>query len=210
MEVYPRGKAGLIEVICGPMFSGKTEELIRRLRRAKIARQRAIVFKPQIDKRYDEVLIVSHTAQKIPSIPVADTAAMKRHLTDIHHQVDVVGIDEAQFFDNGLIQLVDDLANRGLRVVVAGLDQDYLGNPFGPIPHLLAIADLVSKQYAICLVCGAPAGKTQRVKGRLRGESTHAQVQVGAIETYEARCRLCHVQDVAEPVKDIGHLELAG
>ena len=188
----------MLELICGPMFSGKTEELIRRLRRAKIARQRVVVFKPKIDIRYDEVQIVSHSAWRIPSIPVEDAAEMTHCLEQLSATVDVVGIDEAQFFDNTLIKFVQDLADTGTRVVVAGLDQDYLGEPFGPVPHLLAIADTVTKQHAVCLKCGAPATRTQRVQSE-SAQASQDLVFVGAIESYEARCRRCHVRPVDYP-----------
>jgi thymidine kinase len=200
MERHLFTKAGLIEVICGPMFSGKTEELIRRLRRAKIARQRVVVFKPRIDNRYDEVQIVSHSSQKIPSIPVEDTSAMQHCLTQLDSPVDVVGVDEAQFFDASLLEFVDDLANKGTRVVIAGLDQDYLGRPFGAMPNLLAIADVVTKQYAVCVMCGSPASKSQRVATEKAGEVSDRQVLVGAEQLYEARCRRCHRHEIDKPV----------
>jgi thymidine kinase len=193
-HLYP--KAGLLEVICGPMFSGKTEELIRRLRRAKIARQRVVVFKPRIDNRYDEVQIVSHSSQRIPSIPVEDAAAMDHCLKHLDSSVDVVGVDEAQFFDATLVDFVDKLANEGVRVVVAGLDQDYLGRPFGVMPNLLAIADVVTKQYAVCVVCGSPASKSQRIVSEKNEQVSQEQVLVGADSVYEARCRRCHRDEV--------------
>ena len=196
-HLYPR--AGLIEVICGPMFSGKTEELIRRLRRAKIAKQRVVVFKPRIDNRYDEVQIVSHSSQRIPSIPVEDPSAMDHCLKHLDSKVDVVGVDEAQFFDASLIDLVERLANSGVRVVIAGLDQDYLGRPFGVMPNLLAIADVVTKQYAVCVICGSPASKSQRIAEESKGQVSNAQVLVGAEKLYEARCRRCHVGEVDRP-----------
>jgi thymidine kinase len=196
-HLYPR--AGLIEVICGPMFSGKTEELIRRLRRAKIARQRVVVFKPRIDNRYDEVLIVSHSSQKIPSIPVEDSTAMDHCLRHLDSPVDVVGVDEAQFFDASLIPFVERLANSGTRVVIAGLDQDYLGRPFGAMPNLLAVADVVTKQYAVCVACGAPASKSQRIADEDKSRTLDQQVLVGAEQLYEARCRRCHLSEVDRP-----------
>jgi len=182
---------GVIEVICGPMFSGKTEELIRRLRRAQIAKQRVIVFKPQIDTRFDDVQIVSHSAQKIASIPVEDADAMQHCLDHLDSPVDLVGIDEAQFFDESLIPFVEGLANSGIRVVMSGLDQDSSGKPFGPMPHLLAIADIVTKQYAVCMICGSAATKSYRLP-----RQTEEQIFVGASESYEARCRHCHQRDV--------------
>src|SRR5688572_7146534 len=196
-HLYPR--AGLIEVICGPMFSGKTEELIRRLRRAKIARQRVVVFKPRIDNRYDEIQIVSHSSQKISSIPVEDPSAMAHCLEHLDAPVDVVGVDEAQFFDESLVPFVERLANAGTRVVIAGLDQDYLGRPFGAMPNLLAVADVVTKQYAVCVVCGAPASKSQRIADEKIPEVSDEQVLVGAEQLYEARCRRCHLGEVDRP-----------
>ncbi len=191
MERLRQLNTGLIEVICGPMFSGKTEELIRRLRRAKIAKKRVIVFKPRIDNRFDEVQIVSHSAQKIPSIPVEDVDSIKHCLEQLDGPADLVGIDEAQFFDKSLVPFVDDLANNGVRVVMSGLDQDSDSKPFGLMPELLAIADIVTKQYAVCVVCGAAASKSFRLKRQ--GE----QVLVGAGESYEARCRHCYHQGVS-------------
>lgn len=181
---------GVIEVICGPMFSGKTEELIRRLRRAKIARKRVIVFKPQIDTRFDAVQIVSHSEQKIASIPVEDTDAMRHCLQQLDGPPDLIGIDEAQFFDESLVPFIEELANSGMRVVLSGLDQDSRGKPFGPMPNILAVADIVTKQYAVCMICGAPASKTYRLEDRRQ-----EQVFVGAGESYEARCRQCYQQD---------------
>ncbi|MES2503624.1 MAG: thymidine kinase [Myxococcota bacterium] len=179
---------GIIEVICGPMFSGKTEELIRRLRRAKIAKQRVVVFKPSIDKRFDEVQIVSHSAQKIPSIPVEDVESIQHCLDQLDAPPDLVGIDEAQFFDASLVNFVEGLADSGVRVILSGLDQDSTGKPFGPMPELLAVAEIVTKQYAVCVVCGAFASKSFRLK------SEATQVLVGASDSYEARCRACYHQ----------------
>lgn len=191
-----------IEVICGPMFSGKTEELIRRLRRAQIARQRVIVFKPAIDQRYDAQDVVSHSAQRILSVPVVDVKAMYGYLEKIEFAVDVVGVDEVQFFDGDISLLAESLASRHIRVILAGLDQDYLGEPFGPIPDLLARADLITKQTAVCVVCGASASKTQRITGtkdeRLEPVRTE-QVLIGESDVYEARCRGCHVPRIDLP-----------
>ncbi|MBH1989350.1 MAG: thymidine kinase [Myxococcaceae bacterium] len=178
---------GVIEVICGPMFSGKTEELIRRLRRAEIAKQRILVFKPKIDIRFDEIQIVSHSAQKIPSIPIETPDDMVQYLEQLQSPIDLIGIDEAQFFDHSLIPLVEQFANSGIRVILSGLDQDSDGCPFGPMPNLLAIADLVTKQCAVCVVCGASATKSFRLKDR-----STSQVFVGANDSYEARCRCCY------------------
>ncbi|MBM4399472.1 MAG: thymidine kinase [Candidatus Cloacimonetes bacterium] len=174
---------GWIEVICGSMFSGKTEELIKRIRRVEYARQKIIVFKPKIDDRYDNINIVSHSQMQAPSIPINKAEEIYQHLTD---DIQVVAVDEAQFFDETLIDICNDLADRGLRVIVAGLDQDYRGVPFGCMPQLLAIAEYVTKNLAICLTCGNPANRTQRTVHS--GE----QILVGSTESYEARCRNCH------------------
>ena len=173
---------GWIEVIAGCIFSGKTEELIRRLRRAKIARQEVRIFKPLIDNRYSSSDIVSHSEQSLPSILI-ETA------NEILEKIDnaqVIGIDEAQFFGPELVDICNKLANEGRRVIVAGLDQDYRGIPFEPMPQLLAIAEYITKTLAICVVCGNPADKTQR-----KIISTE-RVLVGASDSYEARCRKCH------------------
>jgi thymidine kinase len=173
---------GWIEVIVGSMFSGKSEELIRRLRRAQIARQRVQIFKPALDSRYAEDAIVSHSEMRIPSRAVENSRAL---LDLVEDDTEVVGIDEGQFFDQELPAVVDELADRGKRVIVAGLDQDYLGKPFEPMPQLLAIAEYITKTLAICMVCGNPANHTQRlVPGGDR-------VLLGTQGTYEARCRAC-------------------
>lgn len=172
---------GWIEVICGSMFSGKTEELIRRLRRATIARQKVAIFKPKIDNRYSEDHIVSHNELKIPS-KVVETPW---DILEEALEAQVVGIDEAQFFDEDLIKVCEKLANMGKRVIVAGLDMDYRGKPFEPIPQLLAVAEYITKTHAICVVCGNPANFTQRTT------ESDELVIVGASEIYEARCRNC-------------------
>jgi thymidine kinase len=174
---------GWIEVICGSMFSGKTEELIKRIRRAEYARQKIMVFKPIIDNRYDHENIVSHSQMQAPSIPISDASEIYEHLTE---DVQIVAVDEAQFFDESLIGICNDLADRGIRVIVAGLDQDYKGNPFGCMPQLLAIAEYVTKNLAICLKCGNPANRTQRTI------HSSEQILVGSTDSYEARCRNCH------------------
>ncbi len=176
------GHIGWIEVLCGPMFSGKSEELIRRLRRAQIARQRVQLFKPRIDDRYATDEIVSHSDMKMPSMVVASS---KEILERVDDRTEVVGIDEGQFFDAGVVQVVNTLADRGLRVIVAGLDQDFTGRPFEPMPQILAVAEYVDKTLAICMQCGAPANRTQRLTG-----STD-RVVVGGAQDYEARCRRC-------------------
>lgn len=173
---------GWIEVITGCMFSGKTEELIRRLRRAQIAKQKVKIFKPKIDSRYSNNSIVSHNEQSLPSILIEDIIEVLDHSKDAQ----VIGIDEAQFFNESILHICNLLASRGKRVIVAGLDQDYTGKPFDPIPQLLAIAEYITKQHAICVVCGNPADKTQRKT------SESERVIVGAADIYEARCRKCH------------------
>ncbi|MDR3683606.1 MAG: thymidine kinase [Geothrix sp.] len=176
-------RQGSLEVICGPMFSGKSEELIRRIKRAIIAKQKVQVFKPALDDRYDVSAIASHSLRKHEAIPVESTAELARQLDP---DVEVVALDEVQFMDEGLLPLVEDLANRGVRVMAAGLDLDSNGEPFGIMPLLLAKAEFVTKLQAICMVCGALAGRTQRLV------HTGGQVLVGAAEAYEARCRHCH------------------
>jgi thymidine kinase len=182
MDVVRTPPAGWIEVIVGSMFSGKSEELIRRLRRAQIARQRVQIFKPAVDNRYGDAEIVSHGELRIPS-ETARTSAELLSLVAMH--TEVVGIDEGQFFDADLPGVCETLARRGVRVIVAGLDQDYLGNPFEPMPHLLAIAEFITKTRAICVVCGNPANHTQRLV------TSRDRVLLGAQGTYEARCRRC-------------------
>lgn len=174
-------KRGWIEVICGSMFSGKTEELIRRLKRVKIANLKVEIFKPKIDTRYDETKIVSHDTNAIHSTPVENSAAILLLAKD----VDVVGIDEAQFFDEGIINVCQELAMNGVRVIVAGLDMDYMGNPFGQMPNLLAIADYITKLHAICMECGNIA----HVSYRKIAEG--GQVLLGEKDIYEPRCRIC-------------------
>lgn len=177
------GRFGWIEVVCGCMFSGKTEELIRRMKRAHIARQKVQIFKPAIDTRYGEDCVATHDAARLASTPVASAEMIFAHLED---STRVVGIDEAQFFGDEIVDVADRLANRGLRVVVAGLDMDYRGVPFGPMPRLLCIAEQVTKLSAICVVCGAPATRSQRIS------NDEEQVLVGATDHYEARCRDHH------------------
>ncbi len=174
---------GWVEVICGPMFSGKTEELIRRLRRATYARQRVQIFKPAIDDRYAEASIVSHNQTELPSISVSSIEEMWEHLDP---KTKVVGIDEVQFLPKGTVEICETLANRGCRVVVAGLDRDYLAQPFGEMPTLLSIAEYVTKLSAICVRCGNPAHYSYRLAG------DNQQVLVGATDQYEARCRSCY------------------
>ena len=179
---HQRVNLGWIEVICGSMFSGKSEELIRRLRRAQIARQRVQIFKPKLDNRFSEDHIVSHSEMKIKSQLVTQPREI---LELLDGRTQVIGIDEGQFFDTDLVCVCNKLADAGKRVIVAGLDQDYRGKPFDPMPQLLAIAEYITKTLAICVRCGAPANRTQRLV-----ENTDLLL-VGATDTYEARCRLC-------------------
>lgn len=180
---YAPRETGWIEVICGCMFSGKTEELIRRLRRAEIARQNVAIFKPRIDKRYSDDHIVSHSDDRLKSI-VVDSALEIPALTKDAH---VVGIDECQFFKMDVVEICESLASAGKRVIVAGLDQDYRGQPFEPIPQLLAVAEYITKTLAICVICGNPADRTQRKT------QSEERVLIGAKDIYEARCRKCFV-----------------
>jgi thymidine kinase len=174
-------KRGWIEVVCGSMFSGKTEELIRRLKRVRIANLKAEIFKPAVDNRYDMNKIVSHDTNAIPSTPVEHSSAILLMAQD----VDVVGIDEAQFFDSSITLVCEQLALKGIRVIVAGLDMDYTGKPFGPMPDLLAIADYITKLHAICMKCGQIANISYR---KIADEK---QVLLGATDVYEPRCRNC-------------------
>ena len=185
-----RRSAGWIEVIAGSMFSGKSEELIRRLRRAKIARQRVQVFKPEIDKRFSQDHIVSHSEMTHESANVRTAADVR---ANIQPDTEVVGIDEAQFFDNELIKVVNELAEQGMRVIVAGLDQDYTGKPWEPMPQLLAVAEYITKTHAICMKCGQPANYTQRTF------ESEERVAVGGEGMYEARCRQCFVPHADAP-----------
>ncbi len=171
---------GQIEVICGPMFSGKTEELIRRLKRAVIAKRKVQVFKPRVDTRYDPEAVVSHSQQRVVSTVVDKARDVMEKLAP---DVDVIGIDEVQFLGPDIVPIVKDLADRGLRVIVAGLDQDYRGQAFDPMPQLLAEAEYITKELAICVVCGQPAGRSQRII------ASEDRVHVGAGDAYEPRCR---------------------
>ncbi|MEI7661897.1 MAG: thymidine kinase [Bacteroidota bacterium] len=180
----PVNRLGWIEVICGSMFSGKTEELIRRLKRAKIARQKVEIFKPEIDKRYDETNVVSHDANAILSTPVQSASEILLLTNDVN----VVGIDEAQFFDDELPAVCNQLAGSGIRVIVAGLDMDYLGKPFGPMPALIAIAEDVTKVHAVCMSCGDLAQFTHRIV------NDNHLVMLGEMESYEPLCRRCYLE----------------
>jgi thymidine kinase len=180
---------GQIELICGSMFSGKTEELIRRLRRAVIAKQKVQVFKPKIDTRYDEARVTSHNGMDFEAKPVSSPEAI---LEDLDVNTTVVAIDEVQFFDSDVIEVCESLAEQGKRVICAGLDTDFRGVPFGPMPDLLARAEHVAKLHAICVVCGDEASRTQRLIDGMPAAFDDPVVLVGAAEVYEARCRLHH------------------
>ena len=175
-------KSGSIEVVCGSMFSGKTEELIRRLKRAQFAGQAIAIFKPAVDNRYSDVEVVSHDFHKISSTPIKDPADMLKVSSDVQ----VVGVDEAQFFDESLVDVCQALANRGIRVIVAGLDTDFLGAPFGPMPRLMAVAEDVQKVHAICVKCGALANHSHRLS------KSEDLVLLGEKDVYEPLCRDCY------------------
>jgi len=187
--MYVMSQSGWVEVICGSMFSGKSEELIRRVRRAQYAKQTIAVFKPALDNRYSEEEVVSHNGTKVIAMPIERSKDIWAYITD---EYDVIGIDEAQFFDEGIIDVVQSLANHGFRVIVAGLDQDFRGVPFGPMPTIMATAELVTKLQAVCQVCGSPASRTQRL---INGEPAGYEdpiILIGATEAYEPRCRHHH------------------
>ena len=185
--MYHRPLQGFIEVVCGSMFSGKTEELLRRVKRAQIARQKVQVFKPLIDNRYSQNHVQSHDANRVLSRPVERALDILDFVDD---NTRVVGIDEAQFFDEAIVDVAQKLAYRGVRVIVAGLDLDFRGQPFGPMPRLLAVAENVTKLSAVCMVCGGPASRSQRIAGDVSASAD--RVAVGAKDLYEARCRFCH------------------
>src|SRR5262245_31283572 len=191
-ELNQRG--GWIEVIAGGMFSGKSEELIRRVRRAEIARQRVQIFKPAIDDRFDTRRIVSRDNRMIDAVVVNTAAELRSHLV---FGVRVVGIDEVQFFDDGIVDVCMELADARIRVIAAGLDQDYLRRPFGPVPALMAVAEYVSKMHAVCVRCGGPAHYSQRIAGG------NSQIEVGDV-SYEPRCRVCFEPYLAEKDRDTG------
>jgi thymidine kinase len=181
---------GWIEVICGSMFSGKSEELIRRVHRVQIAKKKVQVFKPTIDTRYSIQYIYSHNGTKIEAINISNS---KELLEKTEPDTEVVAIDEAQFYDKGIVTICQKLADQGRRVIVAGLDQDFRGEPFGPIPELLAVAEYIDKLQAICMICGSPASRTQRLVNGKPAKYSDPIILIGAKETYEARCRKCHV-----------------
>lgn len=184
-----KSRDGWLEVICGCMFAGKTEELIRRINRIKYAKKTVIVFKPVIDNRYDKTQVVSHSNHRVDSIPIKDSTEVLKHLNQLPY---AVAFDEAQFFDKGLIDVIDRLANSGVRVIVAGLDQDFRGEPFGIMPELMAKSEYITKLQGICMVCGAPATRTQRIINGRPANYDDPTILVSASEKYESRCRHCH------------------
>ncbi|WP_338752018.1 thymidine kinase [Bacillus sp. FJAT-52991] len=198
--MYVMKQTGWLEVICGSMFSGKSEELIRRVRRAQFAKQTIMVFKPVIDNRYSEESVVSHNGSSVIAKPIQSSATI---LAEVTPDVDIVAIDEAQFFDDDITNVAQTLADRGHRVVLAGLDQDFRGEPFGPMPALMAAAELVTKLQAVCAVCGSPASRTQRLINGQPAKYDDPIILVGASESYEPRCR--HHHEV--PNMAIHHLE---
>jgi thymidine kinase len=186
-------RRGCIEVVCGSMFSGKTEELLRRVKRARFAKQTVLLFKPRIDNRYDDVRVVSHEGLKAEATAVAGSAELLACVEQVGlATAQVVGIDEAQFFDDGVIGVAEKLANAGIRVICAGLDQDFRGQPFGPMAALMSIAEYVTKLHAVCTRCGAAACRSQRLVGM------EGQLFVGGAADYEPRCRRCFVPGVVE------------
>ncbi|PLR96608.1 thymidine kinase [Bacillus sp. T33-2] len=187
--MYVMKHSGWVELICGSMFSGKSEELIRRVRRTQFAKQKIAVFKPKIDNRYSEEAVVSHNGTSIMAKPVAHSTDIFQHITP---DMDVIAIDEVQFFDNEIVRVVQHLADSGHRVIVAGLDQDFRGEPFGQMPDLMAIAELVTKLQAVCAVCGSPASRTQRLINGAPASYDDPVILVGASESYEPRCRHHH------------------
>jgi thymidine kinase len=197
-----RFKDGWIEVICGSMFAGKTEELIRRVNRIKFAKKDVLVFKPMIDNRYDAVQVVSHENKRINACPVNNSGEALKQIEKYGHLPYAVAFDEAQFFDRGLVDLCDRLANSGVRVICAGLDTDFRGEPFGIMGDLLCKAEDVTKLHAICMVCGSTASRTQRLVNSRPANFDEPTILVGAKEQYEARCRHCHQVNGKEKAKE--------
>ena len=182
-------RRGCIEIVCGSMFSGKTEELLRRIKRARLGRQKVQLFKPRVDDRYDAVKVVSHEGANADAMPVADAAEL---VSKVQPDTAVVGVDEVQFFDASIVQAAGTLANRGIRVIAAGLDQDYRGQPFGPVPALMSVAEYVTKLHAVCARCGSEASRSQRLVAK------EGQLFVGGAAVYEARCRACFVDEAID------------
>ena len=187
---YYEGKPGWIEVICGPMFAGKTEELIRRVKRMDFAKKKYVIFKPSIDDRYSISEVVSHNKRKVSAISVSSSCEFDKHITD---DVEAVIIDEVQFFDEAVIEKSRELANKGMRVICAGLDCDFRGNPFNIVAQMLAMAEKITKLTAICVCCGEEATKTQRIINGMPAKYDDPTILVGEKESYEPRCRKCHV-----------------
>lgn len=187
--MYVMKQSGWVEVVCGSMFSGKSEELIRRVRRAQFAKQKIVVFKPKIDDRYSKESVVSHNGSTFTAIPVSSSNEMFQY---IDAEVDLIAIDEVQFFDQEVVNVIQRLADEGYRVIAAGLDQDFRGEPFGQMPELMAIAEQVTKLQAVCAVCGSPASRTQRLINGKPASYHDPVIMVGAAEAYEARCRHHH------------------
>lgn len=180
---------GYLEIICGPMFSGKTEELIRKIRRFKYAKVKTVVFKPHVDTRHQKDLVISHSLQQVESISVDSIDAIKQYLTHIYHDAQVVAFDEVQFFSHEIVNFIEELVQKGKKVLAAGLTQDYLSRPFGPMPQLLCQADFITKLLSICMQCGSLASKTHRIESN---KNTHEQVLIGDCNQYEALCRNCY------------------
>ncbi|MDE6584296.1 MAG: thymidine kinase [Anaeroplasmataceae bacterium] len=187
---YYVDKPGWIEVVCGPMFAGKTEELIRRVKRMDFAKKKYLIFKPNIDNRYSLTEVVSHSQRKVRAINIKESSEILSHLTE---DIEAVLIDEVQFFDEGIIAICKDLADRGLRVICTGLDCDFKGNPFPIVANLLAMAESITKLTAICVCCGNEATMTQRIIGGLPAKYDDPIILVGEKESYEPRCRKCHI-----------------
>ncbi|RKQ31561.1 thymidine kinase [Oceanobacillus halophilus] len=187
--MYVMKQSGWLEVICGSMFSGKSEELIRRVRRATYANMSVLVFKPAIDNRYNDTAVVSHNGTSTVAKPINRSEEILEH---VNENIDIVGIDEAQFFDEDIVEIAEELANKGIRVIAAGLDTDFRGEPFGPMPKLMAISESVTKLNAICPVCGSPASRTQRLINGKPASYDDPIILVGASESYEPRCRHHH------------------
>lgn len=200
--MYVMKCSGWVEVICGSMFSGKSEELIRRVRRAQFAKQKIAVFKPNIDNRYSNEEVVSHNGTAIIAKPIVHSNEIFTHIDE---DIDVIAIDEVQFFDNEIVQVIQQLANSGHRVIAAGLDQDFRGEPFAQMPNLMAIAELVTKLQAVCAVCGSPASRTQRLINGQPATYDDPIILVGASESYEPRCRHHHI--VPQSVKNHSLIE---
>lgn len=187
--MYVMKQSGWVEVICGSMFSGKSEELIRRVRRAEFAKQKIAVFKPKLDNRYSDQAVVSHNGASFSAKPISHSIEILHH---VEAEIDVVAIDEVQFFDEGIVRVIQQLADSGYRVVVAGLDQDFRGEPFGQMPAIMAIAEQITKLQAVCTVCGSPASRTQRLINGSPASYFDPIILVGASEAYEPRCRHHH------------------